>query len=148
MILGATFGTTLVGPLGNPWWTLVDPWWNLVPPLGGPSEDPRRALGFGGPLVVPESCARFVTCQDVGKLLSTFQKLGADTEERELRALTGHDEDAKVIFNRYVFVEVREHVIRPELRKNTGWPAAARVNRCARRLTCFVARAGGIWARN
>ena len=98
--------------------------------------------------MVPESCARFVTCQDVGKLLSTFQKLGADTEERELRALTGHDEDAKVIFNRYVFVEVREHVIRPELRKNTGWPAAARVSRCARRPACFVARARKIWAHN
>ena len=91
--------------------------------------------------MVPESCARFVACQDVGKLLSTFQKLGVDTDERELRALTGHDEDAKAILNRCVFVEVREHVIRPELPKATGRPAAARVNRCARRPTCFVARA-------
>ena len=72
--------------------------------------------------MVPESCARFVACQDVGKLLSTFQKLGADTDERELRALTGHDEDAKAILNRCVFVEVREHVIRPELRKTPGGP--------------------------
>ena len=76
--------------------------------------------------MVPESCARFVTCQDVGKLLSTFQKLGADTDERELRALTGHDEDAKAILNRCVFVEVREHVIRPELPKNH------RVTRCSK----------------
>ena len=68
--------------------------------------------------MVPESCARFVACQDVGKLLSTLQKLGADTDERELRALTGHDEDAKAILNRCVFVEVREHVTRPELRQN------------------------------
>ena len=73
--------------------------------------------------MVPESCARFVACQDVGKLLSTFQKLGADTDERELRALTGHDEDAKAILNRCVFVEVREHVIRPELpKKSPGDP--------------------------
>ena len=69
---------------------------------------------------MPESCARFVACQDVGKLLSTFQKLGADTDERELRALTGHDEDAKAILNRCVFVEAREHVSKPELRK-THW---------------------------
>ena len=76
--------------------------------------------------MVPESCARFVACQDVGKLLSTFQKLGVDTDERELRALTGHDEDAKAILNRCVFVEVREHVIRPELPKNH------RVTRCSK----------------
>ena len=69
---------------------------------------------------MPESCARFVTGQDVGKLLSTFQKLGADTGERELRALAGHDEDAKAILRRCVFVEAREHVRKPEMRK-THW---------------------------
>ena len=58
-----------------------------------------------------------MTCQDVGKLLSTSQKLGADTGERELRALAGHDEDAKAIPRRCVFVEAREHVSKPELRK-------------------------------
>ena len=59
-----------------------------------------------------------MTGQDVGKLRSTLQKLGADTDERELRALTGHDEDAKPTLKRCVFVEVRGHVIRPELPKN------------------------------
>ena len=39
---------------------------------------------------------------------STLQTLGADTDERELRALAGHDED----------VEVRKRVIKPELRRS------------------------------
>ena len=66
---------------------------------------------------LPESCVRFVTCQDPGKLLGSFQKLSADMDERELRALTGCDDDAKAILKRCVFVEVREHLIKPELRQ-------------------------------
>ena len=61
--------------------------------------------------------ARFVTCQSLGKLLATFDNLRSDMDERELRALTGEDEDAKAILKRCVFVEVRDHLIRPELRK-------------------------------
>ena len=60
--------------------------------------------------------ARFVTCQSLGKLLATFDNLRSDMDERELRALTGEDEDAKAILKRCVFVEVRDHLIRPELR--------------------------------
>ena len=49
---------------------------------------------------------------------STLQTLGADTDERELRALAGHDEDATAILKLCVFVEVRERVIKPELRRS------------------------------
>ena len=65
---------------------------------------------------LPESCARFVTCQNLGKLLSNFRDLTADTDERQLRALTEEDDDAKAILKRCVFVDVRDHLIRPELR--------------------------------
>ncbi len=65
---------------------------------------------------LPESCARFVTCQNLGKLLSNFRDLTADTDERQLRALTEGDDDAKAILKRCVFVDVRDHLIRPELR--------------------------------
>ena len=61
--------------------------------------------------------ARFVTCQSLGKLLSIFDNLRSDMDERQLRALTGEDEDAKAILKRCVFVEVRDHLIKPELRQ-------------------------------
>ena len=65
---------------------------------------------------LPDSCARFVTCQHLGKLLGSFDSLTADTDERQLRAMTGEDDDAKAILKRCVFVEVRDHVIKPALR--------------------------------
>ena len=65
---------------------------------------------------LPESNARFVTCQNLGKLLGSFERLTADTDERELRALTGTDDDGKAILKRCVFVEVRDHLIKPALR--------------------------------
>ena len=76
---------------------------------------------------------------------STLQTLGADTDERELRALAGHDEDAKAILKLCVFVEVRERVIKPELRRShRERPAAASI--CARLPTCCAARAKKNWA--
>ena len=57
-----------------------------------------------------------MTCQNLGKLLSSFEQLTADTDERELRVLTGTDDDGKAILKRCVFVEVRDHLIRQELR--------------------------------
>ncbi len=51
--------------------------------------------------------------------------------ERQLRALTGDDDDAKAILKRCMFVEAWEHVIKPELQDSQGrplqqGPAAAR----------------------
>ena len=50
-------------------------------------------------------------------MLSSFQTLTGETDERELRALTGDDDDAKALLKRCVFVEVRNHLINLELRK-------------------------------
>ena len=66
---------------------------------------------------LPETCARFVTCQNLGKLLSSFQNLTGETDERDLRTLIGDDDDAKALLKRCVFVEVRDHLINLELRK-------------------------------
>ena len=81
-------------------------------------EDPADAKTIKAQFhdfTLPESCARFVTCQDVGKLFGSFQSLSADMDERELRAMTGCNDDAKAILKRCVFVEVREHMIKPEV---------------------------------
>ena len=66
---------------------------------------------------VPEGCARFVTCQNLGKLLGSFETITADTDERVLRAIAGTDDDAKAILKRCIFVEVRGHLIKPDLRR-------------------------------
>ena len=85
---------------------------NMLDPAGAKTLEARFH-----DFTLPESCARFVTCQDVEKLLGSFQSLSADMDERELRALTGCNDDAKAILKRCVFVEVREHMIKPELRQ-------------------------------
>ena len=64
-----------------------------------------------------ENMGKFVTCQNLGKLLATFQNITSDMDERQLRALTGEDDDGKAILKRCVFVEVRDHLIKPELRQ-------------------------------
>ena len=58
-----------------------------------------------------------MTCQNLGKLLSSFQNLTGETDERDLRTLIGDDDDAKALLKRCVFVEVRDHLINLELRK-------------------------------
>ena len=64
-----------------------------------------------------ENMGKFVTCQNLGKLLHTFSGIKSDMDERQLRALTGEDEDGKAILKRCVFVEVLDHLIKPEMRK-------------------------------
>jgi hypothetical protein len=64
-----------------------------------------------------ENMGKFVTCQNLGKLMAHFQDIKSDMDERQLRAITGDDDDGNAVLKRCVFVEVRDHLIKPELRK-------------------------------
>ena len=64
---------------------------------------------------MPESTAKFVTIQHLGKLVGAFANLTSETSERELRAEIGTDDDLKAILKRCMFVEVRGNMMKPEL---------------------------------
>ena len=66
---------------------------------------------------VPESCARFVTVQNLGKLMLLLEGVSADSDERELRGIVGENDDIKAVLKRCIVVEVRDHLIKQELRE-------------------------------
>ena len=64
---------------------------------------------------MPDSTAKFVTIQHLGKLVGAFANLTSETSERELRAEIGTDDDLKAILKRCMFVEVRKNMMKPEI---------------------------------
>ena len=84
---------------------------NMLDPADSKTIEARFA-----DFTLPDATARFVTCQNLGKLLAPFEPITADTDERQLRLIAGSHEDGKAILKRCVFVEVRDHLIRQELR--------------------------------
>ena len=84
---------------------------NMLDPADAKTIEARFA-----DFTLPDATARFVTCQNLGKLLAPFEQINADTDERQLRLIAGSHEDGKAILKRCVFVEVRDHLIRQELR--------------------------------
>ena len=83
---------------------------NMLDPSDGKTIEARFA-----DFTMPDSTAKFVTIQHLGKLVGAFANLTSETSERELRAEIGTDDDLKAILKRCMFVEVRKNMMKPEI---------------------------------
>ena len=89
----------------------IDHMKNMLDPSDAKTIEARFA-----DFTLPDSTAKFVTVQNLGKLLPIFTELTADATEQDLRASVGNDDDAKAILERCMFVEVRDQLVEPRLR--------------------------------
>ena len=82
----------------------IDQLKNMLDPSDAKTIEARFA-----DFTLPDSTAKFVTIQNLGKLVGAFPNLTSETTERELRSLMGSDDDAKAVLKRCMFVEVRDN---------------------------------------